>query len=102
MAMGFTAEPPATYIASAVYNMLSTYGPLWVTTDGGSLDTVHARIVIGMGGDGSPAGTTMQLIDPADGAIHDETYEVFVRRYTNVAVGDMEANQPFRAQIVHW
>ena len=59
-------------------------------------------IVIGMGGDGSPAGTTMQLIDPADGAIHDETYEVFVRRYTNVAVGEMEANQPFRAQIVHW
>ena len=102
MAMGFTAEPPATYIASAVYNMFSTYGPLWVTTDGGSLDTVHARIVIGMGGDGSPAGTTMQLIDPADGAIHDESYEVFVRRYTNVAVGDMEANLPFRAQIVHW
>lgn len=100
--MGLVSEPPATYIARAVYDMLSSYGPLWVTTDGGSLDSVHARIVIGMGGDGSPAGTAMQLIDPADGAIHDESYEVFVRRYTNVAVGDMEANLPFRAQIVHW
>jgi hypothetical protein len=101
-AMGLRAEPPATYIATAVYDMMSSYGPLWVTTDGGTLDSVHARVVIGMGGDGSPAGTTMQIIDPGDGAIHDETYDVFVRRYTNVAVGDIAAGLPFRAQIVHW
>ena len=101
-AMGLTAEPPASYLARAVYNMMEAYGPLWVTTDGGSLDTVHARVLIGMGGDGTPTGTTMQIIDPADGAIHDETYAVFARRYSNVGIGDAAAGVPFRAQIVHW
>jgi hypothetical protein len=101
-AMGFTSEPPASYIPRAVYDMMSSYGPLWITTDGGSLDSVHARVLIGMGGDGSPTGTTMQIIDPADGGIHDETYEVFARRYSNVAVLDASNRRPFRAQIVHW
>ena len=102
LAMGLTAEPPASYIARAVYDMMISYGPLWVTTDGGSLDTVHARVLVGMGGDGTPAGTSMEIIDPADGAFHSETYEVFIRRYTNVALGDLSGNFPFRAQIVHW
>lgn len=101
-AMGLTAEPPASYLARAVYNMMEAFGPLWVTTDGGSLDTVHARVLIGMGGDGTPTATTMQIIDPADGMIHDETYAVFARRYSNVGAADAAAGAPFRAQIVHW
>jgi hypothetical protein len=101
-AMGLTAEPPATYLAHALYDMMKSYGPLWVTTDGGSLDTVHARVLIGIVGDGTPHETTMRLIDPADGAIHDETFDVFTRRYGNVGSLDANSNRPFRAQIVHW
>lgn len=101
-AMGLIAEPPATYLAHALYDMMRYYGPLWVTTDGGSLNTVHARVLIGIVGDGTPHETTMRLIDPADGAIHDEAFDVFTRRYGNVGFLDAKSNRPFRAQIVHW
>lgn len=101
-AMGLTIEPPASYVAHALYDMLKSYGPLWIVTDGGSWNTVHARVLIGIVGDGTPHGTTMRIIDPADGAIHDETFDVFTRRYGNVASLDANANRPFRVQIAHW
>jgi hypothetical protein len=101
-AMGFHAEPPASYTGEALSDMLTAYGPLWVTTDGGSLNTVHARVLIGIGGDGTPDGTILSIIDPADGAVHEETLGVFSNRYSNVGILDATAGRAFRAQIVHW
>jgi len=66
------------------------------------LNTVHARVLIGIGGDGTPDGTILSVIDPADGQVHEETLGVFSARYSNVAIADSQAGREFRAQIVHW
>jgi hypothetical protein len=104
--MGLRAEPPQNLSPFGISRFLMRCGPLWITTDGGSLNTVHARVIVGIGGDGSADGTSLSIIDPADGQVHQETYRIFGQRYENVALQDVANNSsaanPFRAQIVHW
>ena len=105
-AMGLIAEPPQSLSPQGIAGMLNGVGPIWITTDGGSLNTIHARIILRISGDGTADGTSLEIIDPADGAIHLETYAVFGSRFENVARRDAGRHpggaNPFRAQIVHW
>jgi Papain-like cysteine protease AvrRpt2 len=47
--------------------LLKTHGPIWVTTDEdpSALFAIHARIITGMVGDGTPDGTLLRVTDPA-------------------------------------
>jgi hypothetical protein len=42
---------------------------------------LHSRIVQGMEGDGSAAGTSMRMIDPDGGATYTEPLSVFIQKY---------------------
>jgi hypothetical protein len=58
-----------------IADLLRQSGPLWVTTGGeGFPPSPHAEIIIGIHGDGTPAGTTLRMIDPADGSVRDVGY----------------------------
>ena len=100
--LGLQEEPPANYTLQAYVDMLRRFGPLWVTTDVGSSGfvAVHARIMTGAYGDGTPAGTNVWLIDPADGRRHHETFEQFVRTFEQLA-RDVAATDPLWIQVVH-
>ncbi|GMX61159.1 hypothetical protein Elgi_74820 [Paenibacillus elgii] len=83
-AVGLVAEPPMNYSVDGMLRLLVRYGPLWVTTRENPSEpfSVHARIVTGMFGDGTPTGTSLRIIDPASGGRkYTETYEVLAHKF---------------------
>jgi len=95
-------EAPANYTLKAFVDMMRAYGPLWVTTDVGTSGDVaiHARIMTGADGDGSPTGSCVWLIDPADGSRHHETFKHFQQTFEQLA-RDVGAREPLWIQVVH-
>lgn len=82
--------------------LLRTYGPLWVTTDEntGPGYAIHARVLIGLHGDGTPAGTRADIIDPAHGGRqYGEQFDLFLDKFNSEA---RDPRRPARVQIVHF
>ena len=103
-AVGLTAEPPMSWSAQGIADLLQAHGPLWVTTDEapGAPFAIHARIVTRIRGDGSPAGTTISVVDPAGGRAYDENFATFQAKFAEVAIGDMAGGGEPRVQVVHF
>jgi len=102
-ALALTAEPPASIGAQGLESKLRLWGPLWITTaepDGQSF-SIHARVLIGIMGDGSADETTLTIADPADGAKHLESLGDFIKKLETVARGDYGDNADVRPLIVH-
>lgn len=92
LAMGLVAEPPMSLGAQGIADLLSSHGPLWVTADEDSSEqfSIHARVVIGIKGDGSPQKTIATVIDPNQDSPIFETVEVLQEKFTQLAIGDMQ------------
>lgn len=56
--LGLVAEAPTSYLPRGIERLLET-GPLWVVADEDLADNnmTHAEVVVGIAGDGTPAGT---------------------------------------------
>lgn len=92
--IGLTYEYGASYLPTAIENMLQNYGPLWFTINAedtareGNKDafSIHASLVIGLFGNEDVFNELyISYIDPADGQEHDELYADFMRRYEEPA-----------------
>lgn len=90
---GMVPEPAQCYTVQGFYDLLNTYGPLWVAS---AEPGPHIRVVTGMTGDGSPDGTTLFINDPWEtgmatfrlpnaGARYTETYSQFVQKQETLA-----------------
>ncbi|WP_258389042.1 papain-like cysteine protease family protein [Paenibacillus spongiae] len=57
------------YSVDGIEYLLKLYDPLWATTDEDPTAnfSIHARIISGISGDGTPDGTLLRIIDPAGG-----------------------------------
>jgi hypothetical protein len=99
-AAGLVAEPPHNPSVKGWFDLLRQYGPLWVTTDEqpGEGFAIHARIIKGMSGDGTPTGTLFNIIDPAQGREYNEKVRDFVKKYEE----EIAVTGHARIQIVHW
>ncbi len=102
--LGMRSEPPQDYAAEGLASLLRAYGPLWVTTDEAPDQNfaIHARVLTGISGDGTPDGTLLQINDPADGMPHTETLNVFQQKFDKVAIDDLGTSGNFRVQVVHF
>lgn len=100
-AAGLVAEPPMSYSLEGWERLLRTYGPLWVTTDEqpGAGFAIHARVIAGMHGDGTPGGTYFDIVDPGTGTEYTERFADFLTKYEEEA---LDPNRPLRIQVVHW
>lgn len=107
------AEAPQNYTIDGWANLINQFGPLWVTTNEGTLSSgcgtdqqfaVHARVLTGIFGDGTPDGTSMVVMDPGDGQQHTETVSTFVQKFEDVARIDQcsDTNADLRPQVVHY
>jgi len=96
--IGLVGEPNMTYTVEGFYTLLLDHGPLWVTTNESSTTwAIHARIVTGLHGDGTPENTMLHIIDPLTGSEDIESYIDFVRKFESVA------SSPFQGlQVVHY
>jgi len=100
-AAGLAYEYPQSLTAAGWEGLLRRYGPIWVTTDEnpGAGFSIHARIMTGIHGDGTAAGTSIDIVDPAGGRTYKENFGAFLTKYEAEA---MDPKQPLRIQIVHW
>ena len=76
-------EPMANLTVERWADLLHTYGLLWI---GASVTInpntgLHSRILEGITGTGDPAGTFMQIIDPAGGRQYSEAFLIFLAKY---------------------
>lgn len=99
-AAGLVAEPPMSLSVIGWEKLLRDYGPIWVTTDEapGKPWAIHARIIVAIRGDGTPAGTKFKIIDPAGGREYTETIATFVPKYEE----EVRQTGYTRIQILHW
>ena len=98
-ATGLVAEPPQNPSVAGWEQMLRTYGPIWVTGDEapGAAWAIHARIMVGIQGDGTPTGTRFTIIDPAGGRRYTETVATFLPKYEE----EVRRTGYMRIQILH-
>jgi len=75
--------------AAAIEAALKQHGPLWVISDqdSGPGFSIHARVVTGVVGDGSPTGTKVFFNDPATGAALDESLKDFANKIEQLSQG---------------
>jgi len=103
-ALRVEAEAPQDFSLSGWVDLLRKYGPLWVTTEGpGDVFSVHAILVTGIYGDGSPTGTRFRYVDPLGGLRKTETLQLIMDRFDAVGRADMGKDRrgDFRPQVVH-
>ncbi|MBS3913273.1 MAG: glycoside hydrolase family protein [Bacteroidetes bacterium] len=102
-AMGLAFEYPQSLSIVGWERMLRSYGPIWITTAEGTDDkySIHARILIGIRGDGTAAGTTLIIADPATGTIVNEKFSDFLIKFER-EVRDANSGWDGRIQIVHF
>lgn len=99
-AAGLVAETPQSFTVEGWENLLRIYGPLWVSSDEqlGYGTRFHARLVVGIHGDGTPEGTDLTIIDPGSGKRFKEKFSHFVKKYEEL-VHETGLTPP---QIIHF
>jgi hypothetical protein len=102
--LGFKAEAPQNFTIKGWGGLLKSNGPLWVTTAEGPAQnfSVHARVMTRVFGDGTPDGTKFTFIDPADGKEHTEVAKDFLKKFEQIAIGDLGQGADLRPQVVHF
>ena len=99
-AAGLESQPAMSPSVEGWEDMLRNYGPLVLTTNEapGKRWIIHARVLIGIRGDGTADGTRFTIIDPAGGRKYEETLATFIPKYHDevIRTGYM------RIQIMHW
>ena len=98
----FKQEAPQNYSVAGWLSLLKSAGPLWVTTAfplPGKKWGLHARVVSGINGDGTPDGTTLHLIDPDGGKVSDKTVTAFAKEMEDVAKADGATD--IRPLVIH-
>jgi hypothetical protein len=86
-ALGLHQEPAASFTVGRWESMLRDHGPLLVVGDE-ALTTawaVHARLVVGITGDGTPSGTQVDIVDPGTGTRYREPLGTFLAKYEQLA-----------------
>ena len=108
-ALGLVGEQrPMSFSAQEFEKLLRDHGPLWITTDEdpGEDFSVHARVLIGLRGDGTPEKTEAFFLDTnPDPSIPSPDSEFVVElqeKLRQLAIGDSGQGSSSRAQIVHF
>lgn len=103
--LGLEAEPPRSFSVEGFAELLKTHGPLWITADEdpGANFSVHARVLIGLRGDGTPGNTMAFFLDTRPGTKSPDTEPMakLQEKLAQLAIGDAAAGA-FRPQIVHF
>ena len=98
--VGLQQEPPMNYSADGWERLLRQFGPLWVTTqEGGSPFSLHARVMVGIEGDGRADATFVHIVDPADGSQKTEALRDFARKFESPVY---DKRVPLDFVVVHY
>jgi hypothetical protein len=88
--------------AAALARQMAERGPLWVIADedASASFSVHARVLIGITGDGTPQGTRVRFHDPASSQPGEESLQTFITKLEQLAAGVANSFGGFAPQIL--
>lgn len=103
--LAMVSEPPASYTPQKYIDLMKNYGPLWVTVDSSTEDSLfspHAEVLIKITSDdtSSGTGTTFTFLDPKTGGETSQSFQEFLKGYEQ-AVTD-NRSMTLELQIVHF
>lgn len=100
--LGMKTKEATNYTAQGILTLLKNHGPIFVVGNEGSVSSpmIHARVITGISGDGTPEGTQLKINDPAEGKSYTESFSAFAKKYESVA--DVDAGSSLRLQIAHF
>jgi hypothetical protein len=88
--------------ASGLSKQIAERGPLWVIADEDSTASfsIHARVITGITGDGTPQGTKIVFHDPASSQPGEESLLTFISKLEQLAQGISSTFGGFAPQIL--
>ena len=88
--------------ASGLAKQIAERGPLWVIADEDSTESfsIHARVITGITGDGTPQGTKILFHDPASSQPGEESLQTFITKLEQLAKGVSNTFGGFSPQIL--
>lgn len=88
--------------AAGLAQQISERGPLWVIADEDNTVSfsIHARVIIGITGDGTPQGTKILFHDPASSQPGAESLQTFIGKLEQLAQGISSTFGGFAPQIL--
>ncbi len=100
-ASGMTIEYQKCETPDSILQYLQSYGPVGIVDNEVPSDAtpvfIHMRIIRGINGDGTGAGTLLKIIDPDQGQTYEESFDVFASKYESMS----QANG-WNLQMVHF
>ncbi|WP_181010041.1 papain-like cysteine protease family protein [Ornithinimicrobium sufpigmenti] len=86
-ALALSGQPAASFTVARWEDLLRDHGPLLVIGDEALTQAwaVHARLVVGISGDGTPVGTQVDIVDPGTGTRYRESLATFLAKYEELA-----------------
>lgn len=102
-ALHFKTEAPQNFTPTGYHDLLKAHGPLWV---GSRLDAAtaksrrHIRVLRGVTGDGTSAGSTAWVLDPDGGKDYQSTMPKFSMELEQIAKEEIGAGQDLYPQII--
>ena len=100
-ASGMNIEYQKCETPDSILQLMQNYGPIGIIDNEVPSDStpvfVHMRIIRGIYGDGTAAGTFLKIIDPDQGKTYDESFDVFASKYESMS----QANG-WNLQMVHF
>ena len=88
-AFGLRDASIGTLTAAGLAKQIAERGPLWVIADEDSSASfsIHARVITGITGDGTPQGTKVLFNDPASSEPGEESLQVFISKLEQLTQG---------------
>lgn len=88
--------------ASGLVKQIAERGPLWVIADEDSTTSfsIHARVITGITGDGTPQGTKIFFHDPTSSQPGEESLQTFISKLEQLAQGISNTFGGFAPQIL--
>jgi hypothetical protein len=99
-AAGLIAEPLQSFSIESWEQLLRNYGPVIVTANEspGKAWAMHARVITGIRGDGTPENTMFTIVDPNGGRTYQESIALFIPKYQDEVLRTGDS----RIQVAHW
>ena len=99
---GLLFEYPESLSIGGWERLLKNNGPIWITTAEGTDAKfgIHARIMTAINGDGTSDGTTITVVDPANGTSYPEKFSDFLLKFEREV--RVSSAWDGRIQIVYW
>ncbi len=104
-ALGLVAEAPQNFSPAGYHDLVKKHGPIWVGArldKGTDRSRRHVRVLKGVTGDGTFAGSTAWVLDPGTGKMAQPPVKQFATELEEIAKEELGAGNELFPQIIRF